>query len=156
MTKDSKRSKKKQRHAPADGGPPHWERLYDTFREAFEWALDVAAKLARDFPEEAEAVERVRAYMRKRLAGEPAHVCIDDVLLTFGLMIGAIDRDLVRGLVREFTADVAHEARTAARELLAPLQLPGAPGWEPRIPRHFTIPSHLAFWLGLDSLRADA
>jgi len=152
VTKDPKRSKKKRR-APADGGPPHWERLYDAFREAFEWALDVAARLARDFPEEAEAVERVRAYMRKRLAGQPAHVCIDDVLLTFGLLIGAIDRDLVRELVRDVSRDVA----PIVRSVFAPLQFPGADDWEPRIPRRFTIPSHLASWLGLDpSLRADA
>ena len=98
MTKDPKRSKKKRR-APADGGPPHWERLYEAFREAFEWALDVAARLARDYPEEAEAVERVRAYMRKRLAGQPAHVSSEDVLLVFGLLISGMDRDLVRGLV---------------------------------------------------------
>ena len=159
MTKDPKRSKKKRR-MPADGGPPHWERLYDAFREAFEWALDVAARLARDFPEEAEAVERVRVYMRKRLAGQPAHVCVDDVLLTFALLIGSIDRDLVRDLVRDVSRDVVHTARALApilRDVLAPMQFPGADIWEPRIPRRFTIPSHLAFWLGLDhSLHADA
>lgn len=159
MTKDPKRSKKK-RHAPADGGPPHWERLYAAFREAFEWALDVAARLARDFPEEAEAIERVRVYMRKRLAGLPAQVSIDDVLFTFGLLIGSIDRELVRELVRDVSRDVVQAARAVApivREVPGPLHFPGADTWEPRIPRRFTIPSHLAFWLGPDpSLHADA
>ena len=71
-----------------------WERLFRAFREAFDWALDVAVALARDFPEEVEAVERVRTFMRARLAGKPAMVSIDDVLFTFGLLIGAIERDL--------------------------------------------------------------
>ena len=75
-------------------GAPDWQRLFKAFREAFDWALDVAAALARDFPEEVEAVERVRAFMRARLAGQPSNVSIDDVLFTFGLLIGAIERDL--------------------------------------------------------------
>ena len=48
------------------GDPLDWTPLFSAFREAFEWALDVAAKLARDYPEEVEAVERVRAFMRAR------------------------------------------------------------------------------------------
>lgn len=75
-------------------GPLDWTPLFQAFREAFEWALDVAAQLARDYPEEVEAVERVRAFMRKRIGGEPAHVAVEDILFTFGLIIGAIERDL--------------------------------------------------------------
>jgi hypothetical protein len=75
-------------------GPLDWTPLFKAFREAFEWALDVAAKLARDYPEEVEAVERVRAFMRKRIANEPAHCSVEDILFTFGLIIGAIERDL--------------------------------------------------------------
>ncbi|MCX5742968.1 MAG: hypothetical protein NT062_10780, partial [Proteobacteria bacterium] len=50
--------------------------------------------LARDYPEEVEAVERVRVFMKARLAGKPAIVPVDDVLFTFGLIIGAIERDI--------------------------------------------------------------
>ena len=57
-------------------------------KEAFERALDIAAHLARDYPEEVAAVERVRCFMRKRFAGEPAHVRVDDILLTLGLIVG--------------------------------------------------------------------
>jgi hypothetical protein len=71
-----------------------WTSLFAAFRESFEWAFDVAAGLARDYPEEVEAVERVRTFMRKRIAGERAHARTDDVLFTFGLIIGAIERDL--------------------------------------------------------------
>jgi hypothetical protein len=75
-------------------GPLDWTPLFQAFKEAFEWALDVAAHLARDYQEEVDAVERVRSFMRKRIAGEPAHVKVEDILFTFGLIIGSIERDL--------------------------------------------------------------
>ena len=78
----------------AQSGPLDWTPMFQAFKEAFDWALDVAAGLARDYPEEVEAVERVRAFMHNRINGEPANVRIDDVLFTFALIIGAIERDL--------------------------------------------------------------
>lgn len=74
--------------------PLDWTPLFRAFKEAFEWALNVASGLAREYPEEVEAVERVRVFMRKRIAGHPAHVRVDDILFTFGLLIGAIERDI--------------------------------------------------------------
>lgn len=81
--------KQRQRNADLD-----WTPLFAAFQDAFEWALDIATNLARDFPEEVAAVERVRGFMRKRIAGLPAHIRADDVLFSFGLVIGAIERDL--------------------------------------------------------------
>ena len=81
-------------HDPSTAGPSDWTPLFAAFRDAFEWALDVAAAIARDYPEEADAVERVRSFMRRRIAGEVADIAIDDVMLTFALVIGAIERDL--------------------------------------------------------------
>jgi len=69
-------------------------RLRGAIREAFEWGLDVAARLVREDPEDASAVERVRTFMRARMDDRPANVAVDDVLFTFGLLIGAIDREL--------------------------------------------------------------
>jgi hypothetical protein len=71
-----------------------WTLLFQAFNEAFEWALDVAAHFARKYPAEVAAVERVRTFMRKQVAGQTAHVRIDDLLFTFGLIIGALERDL--------------------------------------------------------------
>ena len=136
-----KKPKTKQRnvirapeHDCAD--PLDWTPLFSAFEQAFEWALDVAAQLARDYPEEVEAVERVRAFMRKRIAGIPAHVRVDDVLFTFGLIIGAIERDL--GPV------------DALGPWFAPIHLPSAAElWERAVPRHFnplhTLASALHF-----------
>jgi hypothetical protein len=68
--------------------------LINAIREAFEWGLDVAARLVREYPEDADAVERVRAFMRARMDDRPASVAVDDVLFTFGLLMGSIDREL--------------------------------------------------------------
>lgn len=92
-----KKSKKRNTPRMSDvdtAGPLDWTPLFQAFEEAFDWALDVAVQLARDFPEEVEAVERVRTFMHKRIAGQPAHVKVEDILFTFGLIIGAIERDL--------------------------------------------------------------
>src|SRR5262245_55195832 len=91
-TKTTKQPKPKPAGDESDG--LDYRPLFRAFSEAFEWALDVAASLAHDFPEELEAVERVRTFVRYRLAGRPADISIEDVLFTFGLLIGAIDRDL--------------------------------------------------------------
>jgi hypothetical protein len=125
--------KSKKRNAPrvseADAmGKLEWTPLFQAFEEAFDWALDVAAKLARDFPEEVEAVERVRRFMRMRLAGYPAHVKLEDVLFTFGLLIGAIERDLGP------TSNLGPWFGTPV-----PLQFPGIDEvWERIVPRHVT------------------
>ncbi len=68
--------------------------LFKAFREAFEWALDLASAIAREFPEEVAAVERVRTYIRKRIAGDPAKIDQRDILFTFALLMAAIERDL--------------------------------------------------------------
>jgi hypothetical protein len=107
--------------------PPDWTPLFRAFKDAFEWVLDVAKSLARDYPEEVATVERVRVFMRKRIAGMPAHVRVDDVLFTFGLIIGAIERDL--GPVESLGPWFA-----------PPLRLPSASEiWERMFPRHFGI-----------------
>ena len=48
--------------------------LLVAFGEAFECTLDVAASLARDYPDQAEAIERVRAFMRARITGSEERV----------------------------------------------------------------------------------
>ena len=107
-------------------GKLDWTPLFQALEDAFEWALDVAVSLARDFPEEVEAVERVRAFIRARITGQPATLFVDDALFTFGLIIGAIECDL--DLVGELAPRVYREAMRfpGANELLQP-------GWMPRL-----------------------
>lgn len=63
-------------------------------RDALEWALEIAAASTRDVPEEAASVARVKQFVRARLAGDSAHIHVDDMLFTIGLIAGAIQRDL--------------------------------------------------------------
>jgi hypothetical protein len=90
--------KKTEKHKPRPrrntGTDLRWTSLFVAFRDACEWALDVAAALAREYPEELEVVERVRTFLRARIAGEPADVAVDDVMFVFGLLLAAIERDL--------------------------------------------------------------
>ena len=136
MKHDKKTAPRKPTRAPARSGDDHetddeeaidWTPLFKTFREAFDWALDVAADLARDFQEEVDAVERVRTFMRARLSGRAANVRIEDVLFTFGLLIGAIDRDLGTGL---------HGPELPP----LPLHFPSAREQSPGLPRVFIAP----------------
>lgn len=69
-----------------------WTLLFQAFSDALEWVLDRARDLASAYPDEVAAVERVRVFVRKRIAGDPAHVRVDDLLFTFGLVAGAIER----------------------------------------------------------------
>ncbi len=86
--------KPRSRYASDDAPNLDWTPLFSAFQDAFEWALDIATNLAREYPEEVAAVDRVRGFMRRRIAGLPAHIRADDVLFAFGLVIGAIERDL--------------------------------------------------------------
>lgn len=136
------KKKQKQRNvirAPENDGadPLDWTPLFGAFQEAFEWALNVASRLAHDYPEEVDAVERVRVFMRKRIAGLPAHVRVDDVLFTFGLIIGAIERDL-------------GPVETLGPWFAAPMRFPSATElWDRTVPRHFNP----AQWISSTALR---
>jgi len=126
--KSTKKRNAKRAPEVSAAGSLNWTPLFGAFQEAFEWALDVAAALARDYAEEVEIVERVRAFMRKRVANQPAEVRLDDVLFTFGLILGAIERDL---------GPIATRGPWFAPEV----HLPSAEDlWEPAIPR----------WLGCE------
>ncbi len=125
------RNRKPDPDDPSSAGPENWMPLFAAFHEAFEWALDVARHLARDFPEEVAMVERVRSYLRKRIAGEAAHLRIDDVMFTFGLVIGAVERDL--GPVRHLGPWFAPAMRLPSADELA----------------HRTTPHHLVWSLEL-------
>jgi hypothetical protein len=69
-----------------------WMPLFAALREAVDWSLQVALSLAAPYPEEAAAVEKVRSYVKAKLAGRTADLHIDDALLTLGILIAAIER----------------------------------------------------------------
>lgn len=71
-----------------------WLPLLAAFRDTVEWVLDIAADIAREYPAEVAAVERVRRFFRHRMDGYPATVRLRDVMFTAGLILAAIERDV--------------------------------------------------------------
>lgn len=120
--------------------------------DAMEWALDVAHAIARDVPEEIDAVERVRRFVRTAIAGRPAHVPLDDLLITLALVFGAIDREVLRDLENDLDG---HGAFTLIRHHLASrVRLPSARElWERSFP-HYFVPSSAWQRAGLPVARA--
>ena len=128
--------------APSTFGPPgdvDWQPLYRALQNSIDWALDIAAKLAAPYPEEVDAIERVRAFVRAKLLGKPAQVRVADVMLAFGIVIAAIERDLsTEADAREGRAPFrlsvgASDAPTAP---LFGFRIPTAGLWEPPVTRH--------------------
>ncbi len=98
-----------------------WAPLFSAFADALEWVLDRAGDFARAYPQEVATIERVRGFVRKRIAGEPAHVRVDDLLFTIGLVAGALERDRA---VAAATAVAAARIDAPARSNLVPMSLP--------------------------------
>ena len=71
-----------------------WTLLFHAFEDALEWAFDVAQGFAREFPAEVDAVERVRAFTRRQNSGRAGQLHINDLLFTFALVAGALERDV--------------------------------------------------------------
>lgn len=74
--------------------PFDWAPVFGAFRDALEWMLDVAAHVARNHPDEVAAVERVRTFVRRRIAGYRAFARTEDVLLVLVHVAAALERDL--------------------------------------------------------------
>jgi len=71
-----------------------WQPLFARLQDAIEWALDIAVKLARDYDEEVEAIERVRGYVRRWLEGHRVDIDMNDVLTTLAILFAAIELDV--------------------------------------------------------------
>lgn len=74
--------------------PFDWAPVFGAFRDALEWVLDVAAHVARNYPDEVAAVERVRVFIRRRIAGKLAQVRTEDLMLVIVLVAAGLERDL--------------------------------------------------------------
>ena len=94
-----------------DTADPHDEPLLDgaqllrAAREPIEWLLTLAHRLAAGEPEETAAIDRMRAAFHARLAGRAIGVRMRDVLVVFGLLLGALDPRVVHDGVARTVAD---------------------------------------------------
>lgn len=134
-----KQRKKTQPEIPSalgEAGDVDWKPLYRALHNSIDWALDIAAKLAAPYPEEVEAIENVRAFVRAKLEGKAARVRLADVLLTFGIIIAAIERDLTpdgRAVLAPFRLAVGVSAASLPNVFRIPAALEL---WEPAVTRH--------------------
>jgi hypothetical protein len=71
-----------------------WQPLFARLQDTFDWALDIAVRLARDYDEEIEAIERVRGYVHGWLEGRRVDVDMDDILTTLAVLFAAIELDV--------------------------------------------------------------
>lgn len=70
-----------------------WQPLFARLQDTIEWALDLAARLAGDYEEDHEAIERVRSYVHGWLAGRRIDIDVNDILTTLGILFAAIELD---------------------------------------------------------------
>src|SRR5882762_10960460 len=78
-----KKTEKKKHPRGASAGRDvvrDWQPLFARLQDTIDWALDIAVKLARDYDEEIEAIERVRVYVHAWLKGRHVDVDMNDVL----------------------------------------------------------------------------
>ena len=71
-----------------------WGSLFHQLPGVIDWALDIAAKLARDDDEDLDAIENVRAFVDGWLDGRRAEVPLTDLLTTIAILFAAIEFDL--------------------------------------------------------------
>ena len=81
----------KQSNYAEGTGTKNWTQLFQAFAEALDWVLSLASDLARNYPAEVATVERVRTFIHRRIAGDPAHIRADDLLFALGLIGGALE-----------------------------------------------------------------
>ena len=64
-----KNSKKKTKAVGRDTVVNDWQPLFARLQDTIDWALDIALKLARDYQEDIDAIERTRAYVHALIDG---------------------------------------------------------------------------------------
>jgi hypothetical protein len=91
-----KSEKKRQEFAPGGrrASVKDWQPLFARLQEAIDWALDVARRLAADYEEELEAIERVRGYVRAWIEGRRIDIDMNDVYTTLAIVFAAIELDV--------------------------------------------------------------
>ena len=93
MSKDQKKKHPRAAHL-ANLVSGEWGTLFDQLGGVVDWALDIAAKLARDDDEDLDAIENVREFVHGWLDGRRAEVPLTELLTTIAILFAAIEIDL--------------------------------------------------------------
>ena len=97
MKKDEKKDEKKKHPRGASAGRDmvrDWDALFAQIQDVIDWTLDIAVKLARDYDEDVEAIERVRGHLRAWLAGRRVDLDMHDVWNVLAILFAAIEIDV--------------------------------------------------------------
>ena len=94
MTKKKEKKKHPRDAKLANIDERDWGPLFEQLKGVIDWALDIAAKLSRDYDEDLEAIENVRSFFRGWLEGQRAEVPLPDLLTTSAIIFSAIELDL--------------------------------------------------------------
>jgi hypothetical protein len=70
-----------------------WGALFTRLRDAIDWALDFAARIAADNDDEVRAIERARGYAHAWLEGRRVNVVMSDVWTTLAVLFSEIEID---------------------------------------------------------------
>ncbi len=114
------------------------EQLLFVLRAPVEWLLELAERLAGSDPDDGAAVRRVREAFIARVAGRAMRVRITDLLVVFGILVGALDLDVVAQALRQTLGDgivtlvAAQQAQLAAQLVALATRVSHAPA--PRRP----------------------
>jgi len=120
-----KKDKTKHRHLQADRGiVQDWQPLFGAIANVSDWALDIAAKLSRDYPEDLESIENVREFVHAWVEGRRSEVLVSDVLTTIAIVFSAIEID--RGIDSLALLGPLQTMVDTPSRLPAILRLPGA------------------------------
>ena len=68
-----------------------WEPLVEPFRDRWEWAFDRMQAISEPYPEEVDAIKRVRSVVLRQASRRGLRV--DELLLALGLLIALVDRE---------------------------------------------------------------
>jgi len=120
-----KKKDKTKRHIHADRGIVHdWQPLFGAIVNVSDWALDIAAKLSRDYPEDLESIENVREFVHAWVEGRRSEVAVSDVLTTIAIIFSAIE--IERGIDSLSLLGPLQTMVETPSRLPAILRLPGA------------------------------
>ena len=121
----NKDKKKHPREAYLSNVNEHeWGPVFEQLGGVADWVLDIAARLSRDYDEDLEAIERVRAFIHAWRDGRPAELPLTDLLTTTAILFAAIEIDLGIDSVELLTP--IRTALFAPSRLPAVLRCPGA------------------------------
>ena len=116
--------KQPRRIATDRGVVSDWQPLFAAIVNVSDWALDIAAKLSRDYPEDQESIENVREFVHAWLAGRRSEVAVSDVLTTIAIIFSAIE--IERGIDSLSLLGPLQTMTQTPLRLPAILRLPGA------------------------------